>query len=385
MDRHPTRLTVHIGPPKTATTVVQQVLDEAQEALSAQGIGYGLSNRPRADFVLVGKLGHLTTYPDRENWHLGREATADSDVTDFLTGHPHRLISTEDFFDADPSVATVLLEVMQPRALEIVAGIRRPDQWLWSMWQQACKDPLWPEWDDFIEKHLADHLLLPSNFLAPWIGHSVPEGTSIHLLRLEDFGATHPAIHFARLLGIDLDLALPIANAPAWSNASMRPRETLLTAWFVRECARMLREECWSYYGDIPMGFVRRSTVDLVDLARPLFERASNRPSEESFFDSPWRERCPALEEFVSLWSRDAWAVAHSDWPLTADARAALESSARAAQAALERGLVRGPQGAGFPVRDFASLVTIDADLLALARSVSFAVGQAWMIAQSTR
>jgi hypothetical protein len=272
---------------------------------------------------------------------------------------------------------------MQPRVLEVVAGIRRPDEWLWSMWQQACKDPLWPEWDDFIATHLAERRLLPSQFLAPWVSHSVPGGTTIDLLRLETFGSTHPAVHLMRLLGIRIDLTLPMANAPAWANASMLPRETLLTAWFVRECARMLREECWSHYGDIPMGFIRRSAMDLVDLAHPLFERAIDRSSDEVFQDTPWQETSPALEDFVALWSRDALAVAQSDWPLTSNARAALNAAASETQTALQRGLVRGPQSIGFPVRDFASLVSVDADLLALVRTVSIAIGQAWLIAQT--
>jgi hypothetical protein len=251
------------------------------------------------------------------------------------------------------------------------------------MWQQACKDALWSEWDDFVETQLTERRLLTSQFLAPWVDHSIPEGTAIKLLRLEEFEATHPAVHFFRLLDIDIDLSLPISTAPAWTNASMLPTETLLTAWFVQECARMLREECWSHYGDIPTGFVRRSTMDLVDVARPLFERAIIRPANETFFDNPWQETCPALEDFVALWSQDALEVVRSDWPLTEKARVSLANAAQEAQTALERGLVRGPQGVGFPVRGFASLIKVDADLLALVRSMSFAVGQAWAIARS--
>jgi len=128
------RIILHIGPPKTGTSSLQEILFAAQETLMEQGVAYptlGRHNRmPRAaghhGLPAVIQAGASLPMPFLE-W-----------IGELPAGHSV-VLSSEDFASLEPEQVAHLAAQLPGAEVEVVYYARRWDRLLPSVWQELVK------------------------------------------------------------------------------------------------------------------------------------------------------------------------------------------------------------------------------------------------------
>ncbi len=128
------RIILHIGPPKTGTSSLQEMLFAAQEALMEQGVAYPT-------------LGRHSRMP-RAAGHHGIPAVAQANAAlpapllEWIDGLPagHTVVlSSEDFTSLDPAKVSHLAAQLTGFEVEVIYYARRWDRLLPSVWQELVK------------------------------------------------------------------------------------------------------------------------------------------------------------------------------------------------------------------------------------------------------
>jgi len=128
------KLILHIGPPKTGTSSLQETLFQHRDQLLAHGYNYPGFGRHAKMQVLPGHHG----IPDL----LRRENQMPPGVLDNLKLVPedHTVVfSSENFAHMNSIQVRTLIESLQPAEVEVIYYVRRWDQLLPSAWQELVK------------------------------------------------------------------------------------------------------------------------------------------------------------------------------------------------------------------------------------------------------
>lgn len=374
-------LIVHIGPPKTATTELQEALLPMGEYLASQNILLDLPPNMAGHYLLADALSHPKTNLKKEGWFASDSATK---AFPSLAETGRQLITAETLFAIDAQGVQGLVEWASPTSVLVLAAVREPIRWLWSYWQQLCKSPDCPDWPDFVESMMLSKVLFPSSLVRPWVAAGRPiRFTFFELDRPHSRGPLHEFFRAMEVQEMPTSLQSPSSRH---LNSSMGPMEALLTACLVDEVAVDLKERSWVMWGDLPDGFISRTCMDLVDKARPMYELGRwygcdiDGPIIESIFD---RSSHDSLSRYREHWISDARHTSASAH-VTDSGRSALESCASRYEAAPLFDGFTGPCGEGFPRRDFKNSIELPGFFHPLVRSLSTAVGLRWQASLTT-
>jgi len=128
------KIILHIGPPKTGTSSLQEALYQHRDQLSAHGFDYpGFGRHPD-----MPKLPGHHGIPGK----LRENGVVPQDVLDGLAALPESrqvVFSSENFSHVDAVGVRQLLETLGPENVEIIYYVRRWDQLLPSVWQELIK------------------------------------------------------------------------------------------------------------------------------------------------------------------------------------------------------------------------------------------------------
>jgi hypothetical protein len=208
-----------IGPHKTGSTALQQLLAANRQRLEADGIYY-----PTLETGTWAESAHHSLVVALQaNRHLP------DNLTRLLESHPlpRLVLSSENFCRLDESQAAHLRDHLASDKVQIIYVLRRPDRILISFWQEMVKHGLGQRLDEFAAQHLKDpqssRLLNACHVLDTWakiFGHD-----SVGILRYDvavRSGSGGLAEAFFRYV---LKLP-PMSEGVEWSNQSF-PAETI--------------------------------------------------------------------------------------------------------------------------------------------------------------
>jgi hypothetical protein len=218
---------IHIGLPKTATTHVQTRLWANRERLSDQGLRY-LGKVPNDHFLaavdFTGRrfAGHA----------IEHSAGAMDALLDDLAGWDGRaLISHEILAGLRPPQIERLLDLLHPRPVEVIVGIRDLSEVVPATFQERAKNQLVESWTDFIDgvrlgpagKHGFWRLQNVPLVLRRWKAFIPPE--RIHVVTVAHRSTDRDIMlgRFAEILGVDLPL--DVRTTRIGSNRSLGSNE----------------------------------------------------------------------------------------------------------------------------------------------------------------
>ena len=146
-----TRL-IHIGPPKTGTTYLQDAFRGNREAVSAQGVHYAGQSHRRVEGVqaVMGMAGPMSgKVPPIARWQA---------LVDEINGAGDQrvLLSNERFSVATPTAIRSIVEELGPDRVHIAVTLRPLGRILSSHWQQKVQSGLPIPFDEFLEQVLGD-------------------------------------------------------------------------------------------------------------------------------------------------------------------------------------------------------------------------------------
>lgn len=203
------RVYLHVGPPKTGTTFIQQVLWRNQDRLADAGIHLPLGTH-RAQLLAAANLLQKESWANepratRWTWPRFVEATA---------GHSGSAILSEEMLaDADDARAEQAVRTLGPADVHIVITARDLARQIPSAWQQTIKQRGTLTLDGFLERIAGDGDPLRfwmrqdlARVVRVWCAH-LPAG-NVHLVPVPPPGepATVLWSRFADATGIDIDV-----------------------------------------------------------------------------------------------------------------------------------------------------------------------------------
>ena len=218
---------LHVGPPKTGTTYLQDVLWGNRPRLAELGFafpGHRLADHFHAALDLRGMQFGGYDHPDVPGaWtRLAKAATA--------SGQPRVIVSHEIFGGADEQQIARLAADLAPHELHLVFGARDVARQLPAVWQESLKNRKSRTFDAFLATALAQAGATPARgfwraqdivrTLARW--SDVIAAERIHVVTLPATGAATDTLwrRFATALsvpatGFDLEVARPNASLSA--------------------------------------------------------------------------------------------------------------------------------------------------------------------------
>jgi hypothetical protein len=148
----PGGLLLHIGPPKTGSTAIQNALHARRTQLAEHAVHYaGKGYRPReAGWAVLGMSPSVGRPPVRiEQWErLVRECHEHAD--------DRVCLSNEDFARADDDAAARIVNDLGPDRVHLVHVVRRIDRLLPSTWQERIKAKLPVSYEHWLKVLLAE-------------------------------------------------------------------------------------------------------------------------------------------------------------------------------------------------------------------------------------
>jgi len=141
---------LHIGPPKTGTSSLQEALFQHRGQLLKQGYDYPVFGRDAKKPKLPGHHGISDL--------LRRQSVLSQGVLDnlALVGAKQTVIlSSENFTLLDSPQIAVLIEALQPAEVEVIYYMRKWDQLLPSVWQEIVKHGYGRSYLDMLNQHVS--------------------------------------------------------------------------------------------------------------------------------------------------------------------------------------------------------------------------------------
>lgn len=141
-----TRL-VHIGPPKTGTTMLQTAFHNGREAIAPQGVRFAGTDRHPMKAVLsaIGRPGPISRVPPSiDNWkRLVRDIER--------AGDQRVLLSSEFLADATPEAVRRVVDDLDPARVHVAVTLRPLASILPSQWQQYVQSGIRASYDTWLK------------------------------------------------------------------------------------------------------------------------------------------------------------------------------------------------------------------------------------------
>ena len=306
----------HIGLPKTGSTAIQEYfkiyaslfLKHGISGLARDGLG---SHSDLANYLLT--LDHGTN----QNIGLSHFSSTNFDAPstqDYLFDSENKFslfpsfekcskifISSEHFHELGSlgSRCVVDYAIKNNANLSILAVVRPPQQWIWSVWGQYTKSH-WLDWHDFLEYANTKKIGFLSNILSPWIGQS---NTSITLL---EYNKKKLVSNFLVKLGLPISL-IDNSESNFIVNKSLDPigivYQALLTKNILDCIAQMKRNQFFKPSSR----YVHRLLLDFSDNSSATYEISSlyrdKILQEQKVFCT---DTSGLLSTYTQLWIEDA-------------------------------------------------------------------------------
>jgi hypothetical protein len=143
---------IHVGPPKTGTTTLQEAFDRSREATRAQGVLYAGAGRHSATAALAvtqrPAFGRREPPPIRA-WHdIVQETRAARDA--------RVVISSELYADATPEAIARIVADLGPDRVHVVATLRPLGKIMPSQWQQWVQNSERQSYEAWLRRILDD-------------------------------------------------------------------------------------------------------------------------------------------------------------------------------------------------------------------------------------
>jgi hypothetical protein len=279
-------LLLHIGPPKTGSTAIQQTLHESRDALAGHGVLYpGTRRRARSASSAVLGTGPAVgrERPRIELWHALVDEIRQTDL-------PRVCLSHENFSRADDDAADRILGDLGAERTHVVYVARRLDKVLPSHWQEHVKAWRTISYEDYLHRMLDDppaaRTIWPPHDVAAvvdrWAARVGHDRMTILVADEQDRGLVPRT--FEELLGLPAGMLVPSNRR---SNTSLSYTE----AEAMRAVNRMARERQWTpreYWQVVQVGIVdalaARSSDDdarIDGLPAWAFERVAERAERQ--------------------------------------------------------------------------------------------------------
>ena len=279
-------LLLHIGPPKTGSTAIQQTLHESREALAAHGVLYpGTRRRARSASSAILGSGPAVgrERPRIEQWRALVEEIDQSDL-------PVACLSHENFSRADDAAVERILADLRAERTHVVYVARRLDKVLPSHWQEHVKAWRTLSYDEYLHRMLdeppAGKTIWPPHDVAAvvgrWAARVGHDRVTVLVADEQDRGLV--ARTFEAMLGLPEGLLVPSDRR---TNTSLSFTETEA----MRALNRMAREQQWTpreYWQVVQVGVVdalggRASADDarIAGLPAWAFERVAERADRQ--------------------------------------------------------------------------------------------------------
>jgi hypothetical protein len=234
-------LLLHIGPPKTGSTAIQQTLHEARETLATHGVLYpGIRRRARSASSAVLGTGPAVgrERPQIEQW---RALVAEMRQTDL----PLVCLSHENFSRADDAAVDRILGDLGTDRTHVVYVARRLDKVLPSHWQEQVKAWRALSYDEYLHRMLDEppfgRTIWPphdvSAVVGRWAARVGHDRVTIVVADEQDRGLI--AHTFETMLGLPGGILTPSTRR---TNTSLSYTE----AEALRALNRMAREQQWT-------------------------------------------------------------------------------------------------------------------------------------------
>jgi hypothetical protein len=198
------RAFLHIGPPKSGTTYVQEVLWSNKKRLAKSGITLPLNSSQSHRVAAWTLCADAHDQPNRERWNWDRVAAQAASTDDTL------LFSAERLAAAGPDPITHAIETLAPADVHVITTVRDLGRQLPSLWQQLVKQRHGRTLDEFLtdardeDSNIWRWQDVPS-ILGRWLVHVPPE--RIHVVTVPPPGAPNAELwsRFAGVLGLTAD------------------------------------------------------------------------------------------------------------------------------------------------------------------------------------
>jgi hypothetical protein len=273
---------IHVGLPKTATTYIQTRLWANRDRLSSQGLRY-LGNVPNDHFLAAVDLTgrRFAGHP------IEQSAGAMDALLDDLAGWDGRaLISHEMLAGLGPAKIERLLNLLHPRPVEVIVGIRDLSEVVPATFQERAKNQRVESWTDFMAgvrlgpagKHSFWRLQNVPLVLRRWKAFIPPD--RIHVVTVAHRSTDRDVMlgRFAEVLGVDLPL--DVQTTRIGSNRSLGSKELRV----LQEVNLVTRDRglTWSEYHRL----IKFGLVSQILSALPNDERVRLGESERAWIEA---------------------------------------------------------------------------------------------------
>lgn len=365
-------LIVHIGPPKTSSTAIQIAFFKSREKLTAQNFFYQPGEGEIANYRMCSFL-NKTSLSDLKS--LSSEKLKENLAFPKIVDNSRHMISCEDFsMIQDFEKVRAITTWSQPRKIRIVFVLREPSRWLWSAFQQLSRNNLDPtlDWNAFLKDSQRNRKLLASNMLKNWMNlNPKPELEIVNQVGIPVHQTTEL---FASVLGVQLDPQTISESSSMKFNESLGLGETMLMPHFNSEVAREI-DVRQSYWGKIPVVFLRNSLLYQSNTARVLFELGHDlEQGKLSRMDALLdHNSANILESFTNRWWNDFFKTIDSlQYKMHGGDRSNIVNRVPVFEG------YKMPIGNGFPIPNFMNYLELPRDYFSLARLYASNLGLLW-------
>lgn len=373
----------HIGLPKTGSTAIQEYFKLystvflqhgiAGLAYNGQGSHTGLAQYLlRLDDESLGKQSSNHIIDNQFDALAIKTYVYDTaiDVSLFpsFENCSKIFISSEDFYSLGSlGVQCVSDYAVQNQAnLSIMAVVRSPQQWIYSMWKQHIKSN-WIDWYDFLELACTEKIGFLTKIFNPWRGHS---NTSITLLQ---YDSKKLISNFFLKLGVPNSVLI---NSDSFSNInkSLNSVDAVYQALLTKnvlECISLMKR---NNFHKPSIGYIRRLLLDFSDNSNATYEITSMYRDKiiqgHKVFGVDTSE---LLSAYTQLWTEDALHLLNTTQDMIdEESRAQLKGVIDRASKINEDGQINLVEQNGlFPNRDFINHLPINAQFIGLGRCIA--------------
>jgi len=373
----------HIGLPKTGSTAIQEYFKIYSTVFLQYGIaGLGYDGRGShtglAQYLLglddesLGKKNSNHIIDNQFDALAIKNYLYDTaiDVPSFpsFENCSKIFISSEDFYSLGSlGIQCVADFAVQNQAiLSIMAVVRSPQQWIFSMWKQYIKSH-WIDWYDFLELACTEKIGFLTKTFYPWKGH--PD-TSITLL---GYDSKKLISNFFLKLGVP-NSALINSDSFSNINKSLNSVDTVYQALLTKnvlECISLMKR---NNFHKPSIGYIRRLLLDFSDNSNATYEITSMYRDKIMQGNKVFGvDTSVLLSTYTQLWTEDAMRLLDTTQDMIdEESRVQLKSVIDQALKINVNGQINHVEQDGlFPNRDFVDHLPINAQFIGLGRCIA--------------
>ena len=366
----PRTLIMHIGLPKTGTTMIQEFLKANHEKFDKNGIGvlavdgqgshYFLGNYlNELDGNIIHSKGFLTEYSSMSNYYP------------IWSNQSTYIISSENMEKLGVRGVLSVLKYAQGAnaTIKVALTLRRPSELLFSNWCQVIKSE-YIDWIPYIEDSIESKVGFLSSSLQHWLVKGLV--SSIVIVKYEKIGLLNNFLH---RIGIGQFMPLDeISSSFININGSMV--EALYQAALVREISYVLASNDRLGFLKFDIGYVQRILLDIADNASPVFEIA-NKYEDEILKDEAvlGYDSYESLSRYTKAWADDAKQFLQEAKPwLDAESIKIINQLVHEALVYAKRFINNNENCRKLPQKDFVELLPIDSQFIGLSRTLATSI-----------